>query len=41
MSVYIVVFEWPATARAPAQTRRIEAPAPEAARLRAAELFSA
>ena len=40
VSHYIVVFEWPAPARASAETRRIDAAGPEDARAQAAALYT-
>jgi hypothetical protein len=40
MGVYHVVFEWPAAAKISAETRRIEAEGPEAAKAEAARLYA-
>ena len=40
MSVYHVVFEWPAATKIRAETRRIEADGPETAKARAAEIYA-
>jgi hypothetical protein len=40
MGVYHVVFEWPTATRISAETHRIEADGPEAAKAEAARLFA-
>lgn len=40
VSVYHLVFEWPAATRIRAQTRRIEADSPEAAKAQAAAIYA-